>query len=138
MKKYEDEETLREMYVEKKMSQREMAGELDCSARTVGRKLDKYGIEARDSGGAGNGRASYIHDPRGYVRAWCRDENTGVYIHQLSAIAGGADPYEVFAEETEVHHKNEIKWDNRPENVGLKGRMDHQAEHIIDSNWAGI
>jgi len=120
------------------MSQREVAEELGCSARTIGRKLEKYDLGARGYGGAGNSRAAYIHDPRGYIKAWCRDNNEGVYLHQLSAIAGGADPYTVFDEDTEVHHKNTIKWDNRPSNVEVKNRMEHQAEHVIGGNWSGV
>ncbi|WP_226041186.1 hypothetical protein [Natrinema sp. DC36] len=137
-KRYEDEELLRKMYIDDEMSQSEIGDELDCSARTIGRKLDKYDIEARGPGGAGVPIASYVRDPRGYRKAWCRDDNKGVYIHQLLVIANGEDPHAVFADGTEVHHINKHKQDNRPSNVKLMVDMEHQAEHIIGCNWTGV
>ena len=138
MGNYNDPNTLRKMYVEKEMSQREIGNKLGCSARTVGRKLKKYGIEARGFGGAGVPKAAYIHTQRGYVKAACGKHNDNIYIHQLSAIAGGADPHYVFSDDVEVHHKNGIKWDNRPSNVEACNRIEHQKEHIIDNNWTGV
>lgn len=135
---YDDPDTLREMYVEKEMSQREIGDKLGCSGRTVGRKLEKHGIEARGPGGAGVSRAAYVHTQRGYVKAVCGRHNDSIYMHQLSAIADGADPHFVFSDDVEVHHENGIKWDNRPCNVEARKRMKHQAEHILDTNWVGV
>jgi hypothetical protein len=138
MKEYENRQTLHKMYVEEEMSQREIGKELGCSARTVGRKLYKYNIEARGPGGAGVSRAAYVHTKRGYVKAVCGKYDDSVYIHQLSAVAGGADPYFVFSDDVEVHHDNNIKWDNRMQNVEAKKRMKHQSEHIIGCHWEGV
>lgn len=48
----------------------------------------------------------------GYQRARCRAGGTDdvIYVHQLCAIAGGADPYDVFSELTDVHHRPLDEW----------------------------
>jgi len=44
-----DEDTLRELYHDKRMSLREISDELDCAEATLGRWMDKHGIERRQS-----------------------------------------------------------------------------------------
>lgn len=54
-----------------------------------------------------------IHDNgNGYQRARCRACGTDdlVYVHQLCAIAGGADPHEVFSDSHEVQHVPLSEW----------------------------
>lgn len=66
--------------------------------------------------------------PDGYVR-WRSFENGReryVYVHQLLAIAEGADPSRVFSSGAfEVHHRNGITYDNRPSNLELLKNEDH-------------
>jgi len=63
----------------------------------------------------------------GYVYYRCRAAGTDdtVYVHQLAAILGGADPREVFDPTREVHHESGIPWDNRPSNLSVEEREDH-------------
>jgi len=135
---YENRDLLYRLYIEEGMSQREIGEKLDCSARTIGRKLDKYDIDSRDSGGYGNPKAGYVHTPRGYIRSQCTENSDYVYIHQLSAIAGGDSPHKVFDDDNEVHHINGIKWDNRPCNVETKSKREHKIEHFTETNWSGV
>lgn len=55
----------------------------------------------------------------GYAYARCRygDEDNTVYLHQLCAIAGGADPHRVFADRTDVHHRPLSEWLDLDEEV---------------------
>ncbi|WP_181685458.1 hypothetical protein [Halorhabdus salina] len=52
---------------------------------------------------------------------FARDESGGrydtVYVHQLCAIAGGADPHRVFADQTDVHHLPLSEWLDLDEHV---------------------
>jgi len=34
----------------------------------------------------------------------------------------------------EVHHRNGIKWDNRPENIELKETTDHRKHHAEETD----
>jgi hypothetical protein len=72
------------------------------------------------------------HTSLGYEYARCRaggDDST-VYVHQLVAILAGADPREVFDPDVDVHHRNSVPWDNRPENVELRGSREHRTGHL--------
>lgn len=52
------------------------------------------------------------------------------YVHQLLAIAEGADPHKVFSDgEYNVHHDNGIRWDNRPENIEFMTTNEHARHH---------
>lgn len=70
----------------------------------------------------------------GYVRwrAWDPQERREryVYVHQLLAVAEGADPEDVFSNGLfHVHHENEVRWLNTPENVELVHHTDHARDH---------
>lgn len=70
----------------------------------------------------------------GYVRwrAWDPVERREryVYVHQLLAVAEGADPEDVFSNGLyHVHHANEVRWLNTPENVELVHNRDHARDH---------
>ena len=52
-----------------------------------------------------------------YTRSRFDGEDKTVYLHQLCAIAGGADPYDVFAEMTDVHHRPLHEWLDLDEEV---------------------
>lgn len=70
----------------------------------------------------------------GYVRwrSWNPSEGREryCYVHQLLAIAEGADPRDVFSRgRFHVHHVNEVRWLNTPENVELVRSEDHTTHH---------
>lgn len=65
-----------------------------------------------------------------YVRDRTGADDATVYIHQLAAILGGADPRDVFDEDVDVHHANHIPWDNRPDNLKLEESRDHRVAHL--------
>lgn len=70
----------------------------------------------------------YYTSKSGYERTSSGEKDTT--IHQLTVIAEGADPYKVFSGgDYNVHHKNHIPWDNRPENVELLTKAEHNSEH---------
>lgn len=60
-------------------------------------------------------------------------EQHSIYVHQLVAIADGAPPEKVFSEgEYHVHHRNNIPWDNRPENLELLDGREHLSRHSAE------
>lgn len=86
-----------------------------------------------------------------YARSWYGGEDVTVYLHQLCAIAGGADPEWVFSELTDVHHRPLDEWldldedvppapievgdmlipaIDTPESVEVQLRWDHREENL--------
>ncbi|WP_136688354.1 hypothetical protein [Halorhabdus amylolytica] len=64
----------------------------------------------------------------GYEFVRCRFDGRydTIYIHQLCAIADGADPHDVFGDACHTYHRCPIPWLNTPENIGVVAHWRHQ------------
>lgn len=143
VERYTVEDDLRDQYEEKQKSQSEIAEDWGCSRSTIQRWMDNHGIERRSNVGGGANRVEYAtfytetHENGGYetVGAYDPDREGMVWtaVHQLIAISEGADPYEVFSNgENQTHHQTGVPWDNRPPNIELLTREEHQRAHRCD------
>lgn len=96
----------------------------------MGKQPWELAIEARRVNYAGFATSS-----DGYER-WDAGSHDGdretVYVHQLLAVADGADPSDLFGGDAQVHHRNGVPWDNRPENIDVKTVSDHASDHHSD------
>jgi len=130
---HRDESTLRRLYHEQRMTMAEIADELSVGKGTIQYWMNKHDIDRdrvkkvmqRES----SKPAPLRNHPDGYERwrdGWYEDT---LYVHQLLAIAHGGDPYSLFGGECEVHHENNIPWDNRPENLQVTTRSEHMRKH---------
>lgn len=131
-KPWRDEDRLRELYIDKGMSSTEVAEELGCSQATIPRWLKRYDIPIQKPYNDLTRPASFFTHKRGYER-WATEydgEAWHIPVHKLVAIADGADPSKMFSNsEYSVHHKNEIPWDNRPENIQVVSTSEHHKIH---------
>lgn len=135
METYKDEDTLKRMYHDERMSMGQMADELACSKQTISNWMDKFGIERRSLSEARQTLyATHIFDERGYERVVSGDDS--VRVHRLIPIAHGADPYEIF-EGANVHHKNGCPLDNRPSNLEVMEHGKHRSLHegTLNAPW---
>jgi len=76
-----------------------------------------------------------FHTITGYP--YWQDANSGekesVYIHRLLAVAEyGYDK----VSGSEVHHKNGIRWDNRPDNIEPLTPKEHREKHADDHDYS--
>ena len=134
-KPWRDKELLRELYHGKRMSQQEIADHFDNKITGQGVKywLEKHGIEKRSRAEAAKIRwlkqLPNIHsDVNGYE--YCKNEMDGeeyhVLLHRLLAVSEfGLET----VKDNVVHHKNNIPWDNRPENIELMTAAEHAEHH---------
>jgi len=135
-KEYQDEKTLRELYVKKEMTQPEIAEQFGINKSLVSYWMDKHGIETR--GNAEAQKVASLKEPvpleqkDGYLR-WVdqTDKQHGspresVLVHRLVYVAyHGFDS----VRDKVIHHKNEFKMDNRPGNLAVMGCGEHSALH---------
>lgn len=112
--RYQQKSELEEFYVNRNYSLKECGEEFGCGERTVKRWLDKHGIEVDRRGRRKSETVTY-----GMSGGYCyiSANSDTVAVHQLTAIAGGADPYKVFSDDHVVHHLTNIPYDNRPDNL---------------------
>jgi hypothetical protein len=79
------------------------------------------------------------HNKDGYEQLSVPYQSETVSVHQLLAIADGADPHKVYSDgEYVTHHVNEIPWFNTHNNVKVitKGKHNqiHKPREIITKN----
>lgn len=129
MAEWQDAETLKRLYWEEGLSLEGVAERLGCGSTTVRRWMDRHDIPRRRERGAGYPFAPFRTNPRGYEE-WRSNDPDGterkMYVHRLLAVA----EYGVEAVEGAlVHHENELKWDNRPDNIVLMDADTHVRLH---------
>jgi hypothetical protein len=155
--KHKDEEWLQQKYVEEKRSTNDIADECGIGKSTVLYWLDKFGIERRSNqeavkeswkgadkrreeigeifAEANTKRHPFVFTKKsGYVLVGSGDGDGGsdlVRLHRLLAVAkyGIED-----VEDKVVHHKNRVKWDNRPENIELMDADEHSRHHALEND----
>jgi len=112
---------------------------LSPSPKTIENKFGSWkegkeaaGLKAFDRGG--NTKEKYRYnvpcqiDQQGYnvVKTNIDGENIYLSLHRLLAVSEfGIDK----VKDIDVHHKNNIPWDNRPSNLELMSRSEHMKHH---------
>lgn len=129
---WQDKTTLEHLYVKRRLSSNQIAEILPCNRGNVKRWLRRHGIERRSQSDAaklkGLRKPPHHRWHNGYeqVVTQINGKQRGVQIHRLIAVAEyGFDA----VSDMVVHHRNGVKWDNRPENIELMGRDEHTAHH---------
>ncbi len=123
---------LRELYWDDELTLKEIGDRLGCSQNTVKKWMDKFGIDRRNRTEAMvelRKRAPpnfQTHLGREGWRNRHDDDTFFVSVHRLLAVAVyGFDA----VTDMVVHHKNQIPWDNRPDNITLMTHAEHTRHH---------
>lgn len=133
---WRDKETLERLYWDERLTQGEVAKRLGCARRTIAEWMRRHDIETR------KGKPQ---TPHVYLATWTAgyelwkdgakpsvDDN--VLVHRLLAVAKyGFDA----VRDMDVHHKNGIPWDNRPDNIELMSPSDHYKKHHEELDFSG-
>ena len=129
---YADPARLKNLYHEQGYSLRQIADELNCHYTTVHQYMDQHGIERRDANynPDKDQHATFTMHTEGY-ELWVADSAT-LLVHRLVAVANHG--FEAVCDGI-IHHENEIKWDNRPENLTV---CESHRQHIQQHHHADI
>jgi len=140
---HRDKDVLCYFYHDSEMTMAEVGNELETSNSTVNRWLKKTDVGSRDRSAEHLQkfnekrrveRATFGHGGSGHENWKVRgpDGPTTVAVHQLLAVADGADPEDVWAEDTHVHHRTGIPWLNIENGVEVLSPSEHRQTHEAD------
>ena len=120
------EDTLIELYIHRKWTQKEIAEYLDTTTYVVSARLEDYGLNRQLQPAALNMTRDSPNSPgdnAGYME-W-KSGGYAITVHRLLMVAEHGP--EAVAD-MQVHHKS-LRWDNRPETLELMTPEEHQRKH---------
>lgn len=128
---WHNKELLQRRYIERQQSSSEIAKDLGTTKHTICNWLKRHDIETRENTQELREKyqrklpaSRYFHKETGYI--YLRSAEASILEHRLLAVA----KYGIEAvKDMDVHHKNNIPWDNRPENIELMDKAEHAKHH---------
>jgi transposase-like protein len=136
---HRDKDVLRTLYWDEQLTMAEIADRLGVCRNTIYNWMEKHDIERRDP----QQQRFRFYKPPAFVttsngyRAWqtqWEGERRQVLVHRLLAVSEyGFDA----VKDNQIHHKNGVKWDNRPENIEVLSPSEHQKRHPEISRAGG-
>jgi DNA-binding XRE family transcriptional regulator len=121
-----NDKTLRDLYIRDEKTQEEISNQFDVTKTTIKRWMEKAGIETRSRRETA---LKQFGPPKLYLRNGYESfsgDNMEFFHHRLLAVAKYG--YEAVIN-NHIHHKNEIPWDNRPDNIKVLSPADHAKLH---------
>jgi hypothetical protein len=135
-KPWRDPKLLEHLYWDRELSLREIGSKLGCDKSTVQRWAKRHGMELRlPNDKKMNPCISTNNGGYTYAKSSVGSDQYGVAIHQLTAILSGENPYEVFAENTHVHHHLSVPRSFEATQIDIPGNLtvmdssEHQRKH---------
>lgn len=132
-REYYDKGLLKRLYWDEGLSQREIAERYGTHQTTISEIMSELRVETKQWYEAGAdakrvNRAYFRTNRSGYevVGSRCGEVTHQVQVHQLVAITEYG--FDAVCENV-VHHRNEISWDNRIENLELMADSEHKRHH---------
>ena len=123
MKEYHDPDVLEKLYHEDGLSLTQIGDKYDVDFTTIHYHMEKHEIERRDP--RERGPPTMFMDSHGYeMFKNVHDNETFRFLHhRLIAVA----EYGLEAvKDNHVHHKNGLRWDNRPSNLDPMSPSEHR------------
>lgn len=132
---YKDPETLEYLYWDEQLAMIDIAKLADVSMKTIYNWMNKFEIDRRSNAESTRLRQGYKYphytvSTNGYPAWIYKYEGKGykVPVSRLLAVAEyGFDA----VKDNHAHHKNGVKWDNRPDNIEVKTATDHLRDHQL-------
>jgi len=125
-KAYTDEEKLRELYWGESLSMGQVAERLDTDKDRVAYWMGVHGVETRRAYSEQNYASLRVEEGYTLWREYYDGEYNRVPVHRLLAVAEYG--YDAVVGK-DVHHKNGIRFDNRPSNIEPVDPSEHRRIH---------
>lgn len=134
------------LFHDHELTQEEMSVWAGCSQRTISNWMQELNVPAnristkrsptkrkKRAHTKSDGQIDYRQaDAQGYERwdVYADGSWTSVLVHRLLAVAEYG--CEALHRDMDIHHKNGIQWDNRPDNIAVMDHADHARMHSDD------
>jgi hypothetical protein len=119
---------LHNLYVVQNMTDKQIADLFDVSRSTIAYHRRKNDIEGTPNSKYAAQRPAPLRQTIGYEYWDARSagEDARVYVHRLLAVAEhGIEE----VKDSEVHHINGVRWDNRHSNIEVMEESEHKRHH---------